>query len=115
MTASGEQRIPIDPQRSLATQLQRLAGERLAEFQALSFTSLGEVGPDPIHLTGRWGAKGHLHTEILKADDNTLRVAVVWGVSVWWWPGYHHAYDGFRIHRDGTRHPLTEADGYDLD
>jgi len=115
LTTFGEQPIPIGPQLSVATHLQRLARERLAGFQSLSFGTLSQLGPDPVHIGGRWGTKGHLRTEILRADENRLRVAVLWGVSMWWWPGYHHAYDGFWIQRDGTQQPLTEADGYDLD
>ena len=73
------------------------------------------MGPDLLKLSGRWGAKGALETEVVKLDENTLRVAVIWTAMVWWWPSHYQSCDGFRIRRDGTYQELTEADGYDLD
>jgi hypothetical protein len=87
----------------------------LAWLRSLSFDSLTQIEPDLQRLSGRWGSKGAVGTEVEKLDESTLRVAVTWSATVWWWPSYYHAFDGFRIHRDGTYEELTEADGYDLD
>jgi len=100
---------------SLSTELKTLALERLDRLRALDFTALSEVQPEPLQLTGRWGAKGSMWSDVARIGPDTLRVVVLWGVTTWWWPSYHHAFDGFRIHRDGKTGPLTQADGYELD
>jgi hypothetical protein len=81
----------------------------------MTFDDLAKIKPDEIALTGRWGVKGAIGTEVSTVSENTLRVAVLWGATAWWWPTYYHVFDGFRIHRDGTHEELTDLDGYELD
>jgi hypothetical protein len=101
--------------KSLTNRMKVEAATRLARLRSLAFDSLTALGPDELEFVGRLGAKGSVITDIAKTGSDMLRVAVISSATVWWWPGYYHTFDGFRIDRDGAISSLTESDAYDLD
>jgi hypothetical protein len=100
---------------SLQRQLKTLAAERLQVLKALSFEDLGGLAPDRVELTGRFGSRGTVWTDLASIDRDTLRVVVLYQARAWWWPSYLHEALGFRIVRSGGRFELTQQDFYDLD
>jgi hypothetical protein len=79
--------------------LRTLAAERLDRLCLAGFNALSEMGPDELHLTGRWGIKGSIRTEIVKVDENTILVAIMYGTTAWWWPVLRDSYSAFFVHR----------------
>jgi hypothetical protein len=99
----------------LTASLKSLATERLEWLRSLGFNALTKIEPATLRLTGPWGRKGRVETDVSKLSENTPRVAVLYEAKMWLWPSYLHFYNGFRIHRDGSYQDLTEADYYALD
>ena len=100
---------------TLIDRLRTMAADRIRHFRSLDFDALQSVRADLVELRGRWLSRGTVWNHIEKIDDETLRVAVLQGAEVPWWPSYYHNFDGFRVRRDGTKTELTQEDHYDLD
>jgi hypothetical protein len=63
---------------ALIEQMAGLAAERLADLWSLSFEELSRSEPELLKVTGSWGAKDWLRTDVRQMEDGTLRVKVLW-------------------------------------